>query len=386
MQTKLRPIAFIIVLFTVTISQCSAQFTRKAVIKVSPQPEFAAVADFNNDGIPDLAVALAFPNNVAVLLGAGDGTFPKRFVFGSGRDTLFGAMAVGDFNEDGKADIVLFPDQVSFFAGNGDGTFHLGATSPYPGIGSVSSAVGDFNHDGHLDIANVDNATSDVSVLLGNGDGTFQPDVEYPLAEPPLGVVAADFNNDGYADLAVTLVCSDILCAHGEVDILLNNHDGTFQSPLKFATGGPVSQGLAAADLNGDGNLDVVGASVNGGDGNQGTISVLLGNGNGTFASAVDYLTENGTISVAVADLNGDGHPDVVAANAESNSFSLLRGNGDGTLQSLHSFGLGPNPVHVLAADINGDGAPDLIFSLNKGARVVVYTNTPRTTAAGAIH
>ena len=95
-------------------------------------------------------------------------------------------------------------------------------------------------------------------------------------------------------------------------------------------------------------------------------------------------MTENGTISVAVADLDGDGHPDVVATNVESNSFSLLRGNGDGTLQSPHSFGVGPAPVHVLAADINGDGAPDLIFSLNKGASVVVYTNTPRPAAAGA--
>ena len=383
MQTKLRPIALIVVLFAVTISQCSAQFTRKAVIKVSPQPETTTVADFNNDGIPDLAVDLYFPNAVAVLLGAGDGTFPTRFVFGSGTGGNPAAMAVGDFNEDGKADIVLFPDQVSFFAGNGDGTFHLAATSPYPGIDPVWSAVGDFNHDGHLDIANADNATSNVSVLLGNGDGTFQPAVEYPLAEPPLGVVAADFNNDGYADLAVTLVCSNNLCAHGEVDVLLNNQDGTFQSPLKFATGASTSEGLAAADLNGDGNLDLVVA--NGGFATQeGTVSVLLGNGNGTFASSVDYLTAYGTISVAVADLDGDGHPDVVAGNAGvSNTFSLLRGNGDGTLQSPRTFGVGPAPVHVLAADINGDGAPDLIFPLHDGARVVVYTNTPRPTTAG---
>lgn len=385
MQTELRPVALIIVLFAVTISQCNAQFTRKAVIKVSPQPQFAAVADFNNDGIPDLAVDLYFPNAVAVLLGAGDGTFPTRFDFGSGTGGNPAAMAVGDFNEDGRADIVLFPDQVSFFAGNGDGTLHLGAISPYPGIGSVSSAVGDFNHDGHLDIATADHDTSDVSVLLGNGDGTFQPDVEYPLAELPLGVIAADFNNDGYADLAVTLVCSNNLCVNGEVDVLLNNQDGTFQPPLRFLTGGPISEGLAAADLNGDGNLDLVVANGQGGGGIQGTVSVLLGNGDGTFASAVDYLAQNGTISVAVADLDGDGHPDVVAVNAESNSFSLLRGNGDGTLQSARSFGVGPVPVHVLAADINGDGAPDLIISLISGARVVVYTNTPRLTAAVAI-
>ena len=112
MQTKLRPVALIIILFAVTISQCSAQFTRKAVIKVSPQPETTTVADFNNDGIPDLAVDLSFPNAVAVLLGAGDGTFPTRFVFGSGRGNP-AAMAVGDFNEDGNADIVIFPNLVS---------------------------------------------------------------------------------------------------------------------------------------------------------------------------------------------------------------------------------------------------------------------------------
>jgi FG-GAP-like repeat len=370
------PIA--IILFALA-GLASAQFKKTAVLKVSPQPEYATVADFNNDGIPDLAVALYFPNNVAVLLGAGNGTFPTRFVFGSGLIANPGAMAVGDFNEDGNADIVVFPDQVSFFAGNGDGTFQLMATSAYPGIYSVRAAVADFNHDGHLDIAVADNVTNDISILLGNGDGTFQPDVEYPLGVSPLEVVAADFNNDGYADLAITLPCNSNQCPHGEVDVLLNNQDGTFQSPLKFPTG-EITEGIAAADLNNDGNIDLV--ATNGNGGGQGTTSVLLGKGDGTFASAVNYLTQNGTVSAAIADFDGDGNPDIAVANATSNSVSLLRGNGDGTFQAPRSFGVGREPAHVLATDLNGDGAPDLVFSLLYAAHVAVFTNTSRTSAA----
>jgi hypothetical protein len=347
-----------------------ARFKNTANVRTSPQPQFVAAADFNNDGIPDLAVSLSFPNNVAVLLGAGDGTFPTRFVFGSGFTSNFSSLAIGDFNEDGNLDIGLLLDDLIIFAGNGDGTFHLLAQSKKE-VNSVWAAVADFNHDGHLDVATANNATSDVSVLLGNGDGTFQTATRYPLVSLPLQIVAADFNNDGYADLAVTLVCtSDPRCPNGEVSVLLNNRDGSFQSPKEFAAGATTS-GLAAADLNRDGNTDLVATNVGG----VGTASVFLGRGDGTFNPAVNYDTAAGAIAAAVADFDEDGKLDLAIANAIDNSVSLLRGDGDGTFQAARSFPVGSEPAHVLAADLNHDGAVDLVFPLLAAKHIAVFTN-----------
>lgn len=362
-------ILFGVVLFTTTASV--AQFKETADINVSPYPYFISTADFNNDGIPDLAVSLVLPNNVAVLLGAGDGTFPTRFVFGSGERGTYGSLAVGDFNEDRNVDIgVLYYGFLNIYAGNGDGTFHL-LSSATIGSYSVYSTVADFNHDGHLDIATANNASSDLSVLLGNGDGTFQPTMEYPLVFAPAQVRAVDVNNDGNPDLVTDLACSDSNCTHGEVDVLLNNGDGTFQAPLRFDAG-IFPQGLAAADLNKDGKVDVVVTNV---PSTGGTVSVLLGNGDGTFGSPMPYPVESGPLAVAIADFDGDGNPDLAVANGVSNTVSLLRGNGDGTFQPARSFFIGHEPTDVLAADFNGDGLPDLAFPLLYAHHIDVFTN-----------
>ena len=362
-------ILFGLVLFTTAASV--AQFKQTANINVSPSPEFLSMADFNNDGIPDLVVSLNLPNNIAVLLGAGDGTFPTRFVFGSGLRGTYGSLAVGDFNEDGNVDIgVLYDGFLNIYAGNGDGTFHL-LSSATIGSFSVWSTVADFNHDGHLDIATANNASSDLSVLLGNGDGTFQTTTEYSLVSAAAQVRAVDVNQDGHPDLVTVPACSDRNCTHGELDVLLNNGDGTFQPPLRFDAG-IFPQGFAVADLNKDGKVDV---AVTNDNSAGGTVSVLLGNGDGTFGSPVPYPVEFGPLSVAIADFDGDGNPDLAVANATSNTVSLLRGNGDGTFQPAQGFRIGENPSDILAADFNGDGLPDLAFPLHEAHHVSVYTN-----------
>ena len=371
-----RAIAFVLMLFVLEftlLAAAHAQFKKIGPIFVTAQPTFATTADFNNDGIPDLAVALYFPNNIAVLLGAGDGTFPTRSFY---RKTGFvnpGDVAVGDFNEDGNADIVALSTGIDFYAGNGDGTFQLPTHSPLNAIGEQQIVVADFNHDGHLDIATANAGTLNVSVVFGNGDGTFQTETDYPLVSGALQLVAADLNNDGSPDLAVSISCSDSTCIHGAVGVLLNNRDGTFQPAVDYDAG-VVTDGIAAGDLNHDGNIDIV--ATNSGFASPGNVSVFLGHGDGTLAPAVNYMVGNGPASVAIADLDGDGNLDLAVANAASNSVSLLRGNGDGTFQSARGFGVGLEPISVLASDLNGDGKPDLVFSLLYAAHISVFLNS----------
>ena len=370
-----RAITFVLLLFVLEFTLFAvahAQFKKIGPIFVTGQPEFAATADFNNDGVPDLAVALYFPNNLAVLLGAGDGTFPTRSFFRKTGFTNPGDVAVGDFNEDGNTDIVVLSVGIDFYAGNGDGTFQLRSHSPLNGIDALRIVVADFNHDGHLDIATANNGSENVSVLFGNGDGTFQTETDYPLVSGPQQLVVADLNNDGSPDLAVSISCSDSTCVRGAVGVLLNNQDGTFQPAVDYDAG-VVPVGIAAGDLNHDGNIDIV--ATNSDFASPSTASVFLGKGNGTLAPAVNYMVGKGPISVAIVDLDGDGNLDLAVSNFSSNSVSLLRGNGDGTFQSARGFGVGQGPVSVLASDLNGDGKPDLVFSLLYAAHISVFLN-----------
>ena len=238
------------------------------------------------------------------------------------------ALAVGDFNGDGKPDLAVAnyaPGTISVLLGNGNGTFqpHVDyATGRYP----ESVAVADFNRDGKLDLAVANNGSNTVSILLGNGDGTFQPQVEYAIGNSQIGVAVADFNRDGKLDLVVT--------NHDNINVLLGNGDGTFQPAVNYAAG--ASPGSpAVGDFNRDGKLDLVVA--NNSNNSTNTVNVLLGNGDGTFQPAVSYSTGPNPTSVAVADFNADGQLDLAVAtngNTSNNTVSILLGNGDGNFQA----------------------------------------------------
>jgi hypothetical protein len=271
-------------------------------------------------------------------------------------------------NGDGKLDIVVANSgtvgtgrlwgigTVAVLLGHGDGTFQFPVEYSSGGKWPQSVAIADVNGDGKLDLVvynSNDGYESSVGVLLGNGDGTFQAAITFPSGGyEPGGLAVADLRGDGKLDLVVT----DLNYGNdGIVGVLLGNGDSTFQPAVWYDAGGTSTSNVALADVNGDGKPDIL--TVNG----DGSVGVLLGNGDGTFRAAVSYAAGNTPFSIAVADVNGDGTQDAVTANWDGGADVLL-GNGDGTFQAAQLYsGNGADAVAV--ADLTGDGLPDIVLA-----------------------
>jgi hypothetical protein len=317
---------------------------------VGTATEQLIAGDFNGDGRLDLAVANKDSADVAVLLGNGDGTFQDRIPTFIGL-TRFG-LAAGDFNGDGRLDLVVtransVSTTVRILLGRGDGTFTL-AGDYTAGSAPKVPVVADFDGDGFLDVAVTNQGTNDVSVLLGNGDGTFRTQVRYAVGTTPFGLAVADLNGDGHPDLVSANVRSN------DVSVLLGNGDGTFQDQARYPAG-LFSGWVSTGDFDSDGRLDLVVL-----DSETPTVSVLLGRGDGTFREPVQFGVGGGEGSIAVGDLNGDGRDDLAVTNELLGDVSVLLGNGDGTFQDERRFPVAVGPAVVAAADFDGDGRPDL--------------------------
>jgi hypothetical protein len=328
------------------------------------QPFAVAVADFNGDGIPDLAVGNGANNSVAIFLGNGDGTFTQA---ANSPVTVGGipfSIAAGDFNLDGIPDLAIAnagSSTMTILLGNGDGTFKQAANSPVTvGNNPHSVAVGDFNGDGIPDLVTVGNTSAGtVTTLLGKGDGTFTQAANSPfnVGTFPQSVAAGDFNGDGILDLAVTN------STVGTVTILLGNGDGTFtqaaNSPIVASS---YVYSIVVGDFNRNGILDL---AVTNGENN--TVTILLGKGDGTFTQAAKSPISVGSdpFPIAVGDFNGDGIPDLAVGNSGNGTVTILLGNGDGTFtQAANSpLTVGNDPFSVAVSDFNGDGTPDLAVS-----------------------
>ncbi len=415
-----------------------------------------ATGEFNGDGIPDLAVITANPNFVTVYFGNGDGTFRFGATYSILKNPA--SVIVGDFNGDGNADLALASssgDTVSLLSGNGDGTFRT-AINYVVGNGPKALAAGEFNGDGKADLAVADFSGNAVALLLGrlatpsqisltssmspsaygqritltasvsppsaSGTVTFyddanllgssplmngqaavatsllssgnhalrayynggplntesnsavltqlvgapaapanvlEPMVNYGVGIDPQSIVVADLNGDGKADLAVDNYGGAV--GGGSVSVALGNGDGTFRTPVNYAAGnGPIA--IAAGDFNDDGKVDLVVANFAGNN-----ISVLLGNGDGTFQPPMNFSTDTGPTSLAVGDFNGDGKPDLALVHhgtGLNSSVDILLGNGDGTFRPFGSYVGGPLVSSLAVADFNGDGNADLAVSV----------------------
>ncbi len=357
-----------------------------------------AIADLNGDGAPDLVVASwcatgnsCASGSVGVLLGNGDGTFKPAVTYASGG--LFAdAVAIADLGN-GKLDLIvgncgsvfnnicIGPNGgVGVLLGNGDGTFKA-AVSYSATFGVAAVAATDVNADSKVDLLIATNCGSSppyngcVGVLLGNGDGTFAAAVTYNSAGySPTALAVGDVNGDSKPDLVITNCGTGTACGEGSVGVLLGNGDGTFATAVPYDSGGIYPDGVAIADVSGDGKADVVVAnSSTSNTNNAGDVGVLLGNGDGTLQAFVAYPSGGfGASSIAVSDVNLDGKPDLVVANCSStagnctgNSLTVgvgvLLGNGDGTFQTAATYASGGNtPFGIAVADLNGDGEPDI--------------------------
>ncbi len=336
--------------------------------------------DFTGDGQLDLAIGTIASDTISILLGNGDGTFQPAVTYTVGDGPT--SIVAGDFNGDGRLDLAVKNSEdytVSVLLGNGDGTFQPQVTYAAgfnPGILAVNPSgivAGDFTGDGKLDLAVTNYYNNTVSVLMGNGDGTFQPQVAYPTGLAPSGIVAGDFTGRGVFDLAVTNSGSNT------VSVLLGNGDGTFQPQVTYATGSSGGsqnlqdiQDIVAGDFTGDGHLDLAVVNEYSDD-----VSVLLGNGDGTFQPQVTYAVGSNPTSIVAADFTGDGKLDLAVANSGSNTVSVLLGNGDGTFQPQVTYPTSYNPSGLVVGDFTGGDKFDLaVVNQSPGSLSVLLSNS----------
>ena len=341
-------------------------------------PSQVLVGDFNGDGKSDVAVLGSGDDGVEIFTGLGNGTFnPPGAVYSVGGQTFF--FTASDINGNGKLSLLVPDDQVgiNILTGNGDGTFRGGINYNVPytagqtaGFGQ-NIAVADFNGDGKLDVAEAVEASSgnglqSIILYLGNGDGSFQLGTNLTA---PLNVdylAASDVNGDGKMDLIAVGTGSNGV----NFSVLLGNGNGTFAVPVTTTHGLTGVFSLAVADMNGDGKADIILESTNN------SLAVLLGNGNGTFQAAqVTNLTYGIYGDLAVGDFNKDGKMDL-AVPSGSGYVSILFGNGNGTFLPPVNINIPTSsPQGVKTADLNGDGNLDLIVANgNKGITVLLGT------------
>ena len=266
------------------------------------------------------------------------------------------SVAVGDFNRDGKQDIAVVnqgSSQVSVLLGDGAGGF--GAPTNYDvGSNPMSVAVGDFNGDGKQDLAIANLSSSSVSILLGDGAGNFGADSNFNVGFGPSAVAVGDFNGDHKQDLAFSV-------GNNLMAVLLGDGTGSFGAPTAFGLEND-AEAIAVGDFNGDGKQDI--AVANGAFGNNppnNLVSIFLGDGTGSFTGPTNFAVGNNPRSIAIGDFNGDGKQDLAVADNGAGKVSILLGNGTGGFSAATDFDAGGNPVSVAVGDFNGDGKQDLV-------------------------
>jgi uncharacterized repeat protein (TIGR01451 family) len=340
---------------------------------------FVLAADLNGDGIPDLVLG---SNVVTIYLGKTDGTYTKKVTISVQQAPTSYPIVIADFNDDGIPDLAVplyGSNEIAILLGSGDGTFAHPVMASLPdSIVSITQMVaGDFNGDGISDLAVIDSDNSKVDILSGKGDGTFTAEATNPpISGFPTYFATGDFNGDGKADLAVGKT-------DGTIAILSGNGDGTFAA-LGSVNSGSSGAPIAAADFNGDGKLDI---AVAAGSGASEAVIVLTGNGDGTFSSPFSggAPTSTSVTWIQVADFNQDGAPDVILADSAGSATVFL--NNGGSVSESFPLVLGlrvPYYLEVGVGDLNGDGYPDIVAGGYYDSALGLYLTEPTETASAS--
>jgi VCBS repeat protein len=322
-------------------------------------------------------------------LACGTGAGPRgvdpgaRFAAGKGP----GSVALADLNGDGRLDVVVANDEsgdVTVLLGDGKANFAAAPGSPFPAGESPNDiAIADFDGDGKPDLAFPNHDTSHVTVLLGDGRGGFRPAPGSPVtvrSRPhPHGIAAADFNGDGHVDFAVESWMSN------QVEVVFGAGGGRFRTPGRlFGVGKMPYQKLRAGDVNDDGVPDIVTTNFEGGD-----VTVLLGDGKGGFREPAGspFRAGEAPFSLALADVDRDGHLDLVVSNfsgragdTSHDAVNVLLGDGTGGFHPMKGspFAAGANPIRVAVGDVNGDGWPDVVTANMKSGDVTALLGDGR--------
>ncbi len=381
------------VLLNIMVDRCERTLAASMQLAVSLQPSGVALADLDKDGRLDMVAAAAGSNSLQVARGRGNGTFTAftSVPLGAGATSPQG-VAAGDFNNDGRVDLVSAnqgTNNVSLLLDNGAGGYTVSNWSA--GVSPRAVATADFDQDGKLDLVAANGTSNTMSVLYGNGDGTFPSTVSGPTGTQPTSVVAADFNGDGCPDVATGNTSG------GSVTVLLSNRDAgtgaclrTFASLGNFSVGGG-PRSLSVGDFNGDNKLDLAVAN----SGNN-SVSVLPGRGDGAMLGVVTTAA-TGTSpefrdprGLAVGDFNLDGKLDVATGNFLGPSITLLLGKGTpgGPVVPFDigtTVAAGTGLTSLISADLDGDGRPDLVGTTTADNRVSVLRGTGMGVAGAAL-
>lgn len=354
-------------LFSFENSTVAQNFITGSTPHVGTWPMMVVSADVNNDGKPDLISANNGANTLMILTNNGNGGFVASSSLNTSANTV--SVTTGDVNGDGKVDLISANydgngvSTLNVFTNNGVGGFVSSAVLPVAGqVNSVVAAA--LITAGRIDLICQNASGNTLTIMTNNGHGVFTlaSSPSTGSGTYPSAVTAADVNGDGKIDL----ISANF---NGSLTVLTNNGKGVF-TISSTPSAGSVLYGVTAADVNGDGKIDLISADEEGN-----SLEVLTNNGSGNFVSSATLPTGNNPWSVVAADVNGDGRPDLISADFNSDTLSVFTNSGSGHFVLFGALRVGNNPAGVTAVDVNGDDKPDLICANETDSTLSVLIN-----------